>query len=499
MNKIIFFLFLLLSEVLNGEYQLLIHKFLFGEISYDMDLINQNNNNDDLNYYGLIENIQNILDIEFINLESINALMKRKKNHLLYILNKEDLHYINFFPNNIFFIVKKDLIEFLEDGYQNYNIFSLNCEKESSFSKLLNLKKKYYVKIGKRIDDILQNFLYILIFLSAFICIIISFIMTKIITNLNGYHQLGISFLICISSYLLFISILINAVYFSFFKNRQFCFIMEYTTILIYSFYKSNLYPILLLILLGWGTIFFGWGQKFRKLNKLIFIVDLLSSILITIAVYFIKSKNKLNLFYIKNYLEYLAILCMSIFSIFKRLIPLSNQTKYEQRINSHLVKIYEFKYNRLFLINLIIFSYTIFFMITPFLECKFINFYANNYNIHYVFQLFYETIFIIFIFVGFLPQKLPENYFDDVVFKYKTQIFLRANIYEEEYFNPSINDDNDMNYSRKLNISILTPEKLREITKKKKFPILLINPFISTNNNKLFKEINFGIVSKST
>ena len=231
----------------------------------------------------------------------------------------------------------------------------------------------------------------------------------------------------------------------------------------------------------------------------MIFIVDLLSSILITIAVYFIKSKNKLNLFYIKNYLEYLAILCMSIFSIFKRLIPLSNQTKYEQRINSHLVKIYEFKYNRLFLINLIIFSYTIFFMITPFLECKFINFYANNYNIHYVFQLFYETIFIIFIFVGFLPQKLPENYFDDVVFKYKTQIFLRANICEEEYFNPSINDDNDMNYSRKLNISILTPEKLREITKKKKFPILLINPFISTNNNKLFKEINFGIVSKST
>ena len=77
---------------MNGEYQLLIHKFLFGEISYDMDLINQNNNNDDLNYYGLIENIQNILDIEFINLESINALMKRKKNHLLYILNKEDLH-----------------------------------------------------------------------------------------------------------------------------------------------------------------------------------------------------------------------------------------------------------------------------------------------------------------------------------------------------------------------------------------------------------------------
>ena len=96
------------------------------------------------------------------------------------------------------------------------------------------------------------------------------------------------------------------------------------------------------------------------------------------------------------------------------------------------------------------------------------------------------------------MPQKLPENYFDDVVFKYKTQVFLRANVYEEEFFNPSINDNNDMDYSNKLNISILTPEYLRKISKKKKYPILLINPFISTKNNNLFKEINFGIVVKS-
>ena len=401
MSKIIFLVFLLLlSWVLNGEYQLIIHKLFFGEVSYDMDLINQNNNNDHLDYYGLIENIQNILDIEFINLESINSIMKKKKNLLIFILNKEELHYINFFPNNVYFIVKKDLIEYLEDGYQNYNIFSLNVIKGNSISNLLNLKKYYYVKVGKKIDGILNNFIYTLLFLSAFICIIMCFIMTKIITNYNENHQLGIPFLICISSYLLFISILVNGVFFSFFKNRQFCFIMEYTTILIYSFYKSNLYPIILLLLLGWGTIFFGWGQKFKNLNRYIFIGDLLISILIPISAFFIHFTNKLNLFYIKNNLEYLAILSMNIFSIFKRLIPLSNQTKYEQRISSSLVKIYEFKYNRLFLINLIIFSYTVFFMLTPFIDCKFINFYENNYNIHYVFQLFYETIFIIFIFI---------------------------------------------------------------------------------------------------
>lgn len=497
MKKFYILLLSIFSEYLTGEYQLLIHKFFNGEIIYDIDLINQNNkDNNNFHYYGLIENIENIANIDFINDETINDIMKGKQNILLYILNKNNIHYINFFPNSTIFIIGDDLLDYLEDGYQNYNIFSINHKKEY-LEKILINKKYYYVKIGKKLDDILKNFLFILLFFSLFICIIISIIMTKIIKNLAGEHQLAIYSLMCVSSYLLFVSNLINGVFFIFFKNQEYCFIMEYTTILIYSFYKSNIFSILLLILLGWGTIFFNWTQKFRKLNKLIFAIDLILSILIILSVYFIHSINKLNLLYTKNSLEYLIIFFINLYSIFKRLIPLSNQLKYEEKYNSNLANICKYKYNKLFLINIIVISYTIFFLITPFLDYKFFNFYANNYNIHFIFQLFYETIFIIFFFVGFFPQKLPEIYYDDVIFKYKSQVFFRANIYEEEIYNESINESNDINYSKEFNISNLTADKLKKISKKKN-PIILINPFISAKNKKLYNEIHFGIVGKS-
>ena len=136
--------------------------------------------------------------------------------------------------------------------------------------------------------------------------------------------------------------------------------------------------------------------------------------------------------------------------------------------------------------------------MLTPYFDYNFLVFYANNYNIHFIFQLFFETIFIIFFLVSFFPKKLPEQYYDDVVFKYKHQVFLIANIYEEENYIKRINDSIDMNYSGKLKISNLTFDSLRTISKKKKYPILFINPFVSTKNNKkFFNEIHLGIVGK--
>ena len=73
----------------------------------------------------------------------------------------------------------------------------------------------------------------------------------------------------CICSYLLFVTNFINAVYFLYFKNLEYCFIMEYATLLIYSFYKSNIFSIIILLSLGWGTIIFGLGNIFKKLNRI--------------------------------------------------------------------------------------------------------------------------------------------------------------------------------------------------------------------------------------
>ena len=170
---------------------------------------------------------------------------------------------------------------------------------------------------------------------------------------------------------------------------------------------------------------------------------------------------------------------------------------KYEQRIHSNLVNNIKYKWNKLFLIIIITAAYIIFFMISPILDYNFIIFYANNYNIYFVFQIFYETIFSIFFFFTFFPQKLPENYFDEIVFKYKTQVLMVAYINEVKSFK-DINNINDLNYSNQLNISKLSSKVLSNIQKKKKYPIILINPFVSTKSNKLFKNIHLGIVSKT-
>ena len=491
----IFIYYIIFSSYLCEEYQLLFHKFLKGEFIYEIKLINKKSeDNKIIYYYGLIEDIQSILKIGNYNKEKIINAIKDDNPAFLYIKKRENLQYINLFPTSINFIILDDSVNNLKNGFQNYNIFSISHENNFLNTKLT--KNNHYIKVGKKIDVILNKFLFILLFISTFISLIISFIMKKILNNLDEEFHFAVHYIMRLCSFLLIISNITNSIFFLFYKNREYCFIMEYTTILIYSFYKSNLIPLLILILLGWGTVYFGWGQKFKKLNRFIFLFDLFISFLIPISVYFIGFTDKLDLFVFKNILEYLVILCVNIFSIFKRVIPLSYQLKYEQRIGSNLANNIEFKYNKLVLINIIIITYTIFMMISPILDYNYINYHVNNYNIYFIFQLFYETIFNIFFFIVFFHQRLPEHYFEDVVFKYKFQVFYVAKVNEEEY-NPSINDSNDdINNYKKLNISNLSIQKLRQIIKNNN-PILMINPYTTSKSGKLFKELHLGVIKK--
>lgn len=482
------------SPITNQEYQLLIHQFFAGEIILDINIFNKGvdfkNDNDNLYYYGSIENI-----------EKIDLFDEKKMNYpLVFIFDSDYIRYINLFPETTTFVIFKRFI-LNEEDYQNYTILSLNnYYRNSFFLEDLSQNSFYYIQIGKKIDESIEKILHILIVLSIFICFILFFIMIKILNRNNRPYQLALQYLICISTCLLTVANAINGFFFIFFKNREFCFIMEYTTLLIYSFYKSNLYSIILLVLLGWGTIYFGWKRKFNSLNKKLFLFDLVLSILIPISVYFIKITNKLNLFYIKNFLEYFGILCFIIYSILNRIIPLSKQINYEIRTHSNLIECFKIKYNKLFLLNIIIITYTIFFMFTPLLDYKFIYSFCNNYNIHFIFQLFYESFFMIFFFLVFFGEKLPENYFNEVIFKYKIQVCLSANIYEKNNYNPSINDISEINYTStsKLSIYNLSLYKLKKISKTKKNLVVFINPFASSQSKTLFKQIHLGLVEKN-
>jgi hypothetical protein len=223
----------------------------------------------------------------------------------------------------------------------------------------------------------------------------------------------------------------------------------------------------------------FGWGgNTFKKISKRIIFYDLIFSVIILISVYFIDFSTKLNLFYLKNLTEHIPLLIFTIYCIYKKLIPLSKQMIYEQQIRSNLVKCIRFKFKRLFFSNLIMAIYAIVFLSSPIWEHKFIYNYIDNFNIHLVFQLFYETIFVLCFCIIYSPRKLPEYFFDEIVFNYKGKVFLLADISEEN----------------KLNISNLNSAKLKKISKKENYPLLLLNPFSSSKNN-IFNEVQIGSV----
>ena len=237
---------------------------------------------------------------------------------------------------------------------------------------------------------------------------------------------------------------------------------------------------------MGWSIItFFDGREKFKIINKKIFYYDFIFTIIILLSIYFIYFTTKLNLLYIKNLPLHLFLLFFTIYSIFKKIIPLAKQLIYEQRIRSDLVSCIRFKFIRLSLTSVVMIAYSIFFLNTPFLDKKYIYYYVDNTGIHIIFQLFYENIFIIFFAIIFYPTELPRDYFDEIVFNYKTMVYLLVNISEKE------NDEKN----KKLNISKLTFGRLKKISKKKNYPIILINPFISSKDNSLFNEMHIGSV----
>jgi hypothetical protein len=225
---------------------------------------------------------------------------------------------------------------------------------------------------------------------------------------------------------------------------------------------------------------FFGWGgNTFKKISKRIIFYDLIFSIVILISIYFISFASKLNLFYLKNLTEHIPLLSFTLYCIFKKLVPVSKQMIYEQQIRSDLVRCIRFKFKRLLFSNLIMIIYALVFLSSPIWEYKFVYNYIDNFNIHLVFQLFYETIFVLCFCIIFSPRKLPEFYFDEIVFNYKGKVFLIADISEDK---------------NKLKISNLDSAKLKKIAKKDNYPLLFLNPFSSSIDN-IFNEVHIGSV----
>jgi hypothetical protein len=132
---------------------------LTGEFLFDIDLVNEGTNNNSLNYYGSLENIQNIIEnianLEMITSEVINNSLKDLNYPAIYILDLEYINYINLFPPQTTFIVSNDFTQYFK--YENYTIFSINNEQKFSFYQQDFNNKFYYVKIGVKNDYSFNN------------------------------------------------------------------------------------------------------------------------------------------------------------------------------------------------------------------------------------------------------------------------------------------------------------------------------------------------------
>ena len=487
--ELIMLIYLFYSIFSNTNYQISFDIFLSGEKKYDLDLFNQlenNINNKNIFYSGSIEDIEEIL---FNKNTYSDSDKKIYKNHpLVFISNKDYFIFIKYFSTKTKFIIPNEYADELENVYQDYTILILkeNIYEFSFNVDYLSQEKRFYVKLGKKIDVTMNKNIYLFLFLNTIICLINSIILRKAIKKVEQENILPIHYLMCNFSELLFITNVINDLSFLIFKNIDYFFLSESMTLFLYSFYKSIFYTTIILILLGWSTItFFDGREKFQKINKRIFYYDLIFTIGILLSLYFIYFTTKLNLFHTKNISEHFFLLCFTIYSIFKKIIPLSKQMIYEQGIRSNLASCVRFKFIRLSLTSVVILAYTIFFLNTPFLDKKYIYCYVDNMSLHIIFQLFYENIFIIFFTIIFYPTELPNEYFDEIIFNYNNNAYLLVNVYEQE------KDEKN----KKLNISKLSFERLKKLSKKENYPIILINPFISSKDKSLFNEIHIGKV----
>jgi hypothetical protein len=473
------------SLYLSAEYQLKYNIFLNDDYSFNLDFINNESDNNFF-YWGKIENIRDVIDIIRNEKEKIYKI--KDGNHpLISISVKKYINNISLFPTETIFVIEERLKKYIKNEYNNYTLFAIY---EYEYWDFLENEDNYYLTIGKKLDNSTNNILLFLIVFSLIINISGSIIIKIILKRTDIENILPIHYLITSCLFILFLTNVVIGIAFLLYEDKSYYFFTEYMTFFLYSSYKSMLYTTIFIVLLGYGTlIFFDWAEKFKNLNKKILLYDLTFSIIINVSIYFINISSKLNLFYIKNLSEHISLLSFIIYCTFKKLIPLVRQLDYEKKIRSDLVESIRFKLKRFLLTTILMATYCIFFMISPLIEYKYTYSYLDNYIIHLILQIFYETIFFFCLFIIYYPKNLPDHYFEDVVFTYQAIVVFLAKIGGKQ--------NNNKKNDKKLNISNLKLIMLEKFSKKRNQPIVLINPFASLKNDILFKELHVGLVKK--
>ena len=482
-NILILSLLLILSTCENDIYYLSIWDSSDND-KYRLDFVNRKKgiSDKDLFYFGSAELLSDILLHAKDKYYSI-----REENHpLVFMLETCQFDNITYFKPETVFVVDKNCVN-SKKNYYDYTIFSVYVY----FMLQMGINNNHYVIIAKELEDGMKIFFYVVMGINLLISIFLSFIMKRILRNMNLNNFLMINFLIIGVSIFLFTANLGNTLIFIFWIERVVeKYLPEFMMEFFVGIYEAVFYINAILILKGWMITYF---VLVRESFKKYFIGFLLYEIFVFISIIFlyyaIKITSKLNILYIKNEIEQIVFLIYFIYCIIKVLFPLYKQMIYEQSLRSDLAECLKFKYKRLFKIYVLFGIHSVVIVIAPLIEKEIIYAYFYNYLFHYSFYLFYEVSFCLVLNIILIVKQLPANYFNDVVYNHRRLVNLEADIYK---------GDDKENHNTELNISNLSSNYLKKISKKDNYPIILIDPFASSKNQLLFNHIHIGIAQKN-
>ena len=251
----------------------------------------------------------------------------------------------------------------------------------------------------------------------------------------------------------------------------------------IYSLYKAYLVVNLILLLEGFSIIHFNKSLfKFKKYFLIFFLYDSLISIYAEYIVYFLPNFDNFYLLQIKSIFEHLVFLIMIFIYIFKRYVHIKKQYLLEEREKTILAVGYKIKL-KLYL-KLMIFSiiYSATFIIFPFIEKLYFNidYVVETYYANYFITMCLETVFNLILVIILYPKDLTIFFFLPTIFDYNT--FKMEAIIKEKY-------------KKKLKISNLTVDLMKNEYQEKNYPFVIINPFTKTND--VFKDIRVAYIKK--
>ena len=388
--------------------------------------------------------------IEHFNQKSIKML--RKFTLIIpYSLKKMIVRKNIIFNNTMFFLMSKDEIKF---KYCVNNISSSN----------------YFITIGKNFDDNLFLKLECICFL--LLLILITLFYQRGLKHTRRENKLPIHYLLSILiGILIALTISVNFCMHYLFEFKYY-YILDYLNIFVYSIYKGMLFSIIISLLKGWLIL------NFHNFSKIMFIIIFLYNFVLAIIfsniIYYSYFYNKLTLFFIKNILGYLIIIVFICISLITKYLKMNKQILYEKKIKSNLIKCYQYKRKKLFIVNLYALLYCIVFGIQNTIENNNSEKYVNSFLLYSTHQIIIEIVFVIILCLIFFPTKLPKYYFKYVIFNYIEKKILLAHIGEN-----NITNFEELQYSA---------------VNKKKEIIVFVGPF-SKKEKEMWGSMKFGCI----